>query len=108
MSIVYIVQEPANRNFTPAKKYGKLKSLVPDRVQVQISAAPVIRRLRGELKDFSNNDYLLLSGDPIIIGLAIVVAGENNMGRINVLKWDKQEKTYNPIEIDLYPKEGDK
>jgi hypothetical protein len=26
-------------------------------------------------------------------------------GRFNLLKWDRQEKTYYPVEINLFPKD---
>ena len=53
------------------------------------------------LKDFNDNDYLLLMGDPAIIALAGAVASDVNGGRFKILKWDRDEKKYYDIEIDL-------
>ena len=46
-------------------------------------------------------DYLLLIGDPAIIAVAAAAAAKINNGRFKVLKWDRDDKTYYDIEIDL-------
>ena len=50
----------------------------------------------------SFKDYLLLTGDPAIIGVACSIASDMTNGKYNVLKWDKQERRYYPIAINLY------
>ena len=60
--------------------------------------------LRRLLKNFNSNDYLLLSGDPSVIGLACAIASDINGGKFKLLKWDRQEKVYYPLEINLYEK----
>ena len=60
--------------------------------------------LRRLLKNYTSKDFLLLSGDPAIIGLACTIASDINSGRFNLLKWDRQEKVYYPLEINLYEK----
>jgi len=44
----------------------------------------------------------LLTGDPAIIGVACSIVSDITRGRFNLLKWDKQERKYYPIEINLY------
>jgi hypothetical protein len=44
---------------------------------------------------------LLLIGDPAIIALAGAIASKMNGGRFKVLKWDRDEKRYYDIEIDI-------
>ena len=41
-------------------------------------------------------------GDPAIIGIAFAVAASVNHGRVNLLKWDKIEKSYYPVKINLH------
>ena len=108
-SIVYVLQElPGTRigrpkfNIMGASKYGKLKVLLREDTQIILSPGPVIFELRRLLKDYSSNDYLLLSGDPSVIGLACAIASDINNGKVNVLKWDRQEKVYYPLEINLH------
>jgi len=40
-------------------------------------------------------------GDPAIIGIAFALAADANAGRINILKWDKMEKSYYPVRVSL-------
>ena len=101
---VFIVQEVSGRNVVPAKKYGDLKLLLPERTNLMLSTAPTVRKLRRELSDYNDEDYLLLMGDPAAIGLACAVAASTNQGRFKVLKWDRQEGLYYPVEIDLHQK----
>ena len=39
---------------------------------------------------------LLLYGDPAIIGVVCAVASDMTNGKLQLLKWDRQEKTYYP------------
>jgi len=57
-----------------------------------------------KLKDYKPRDYLLLTGDPAIIGVACSIVSDITHGKFNLLKWDKQERKYYPIEINLHEK----
>jgi len=109
--IVYVIQEiPGTRDGRPkinimgASKYGEFKFLLPELSQIIFSPGPLIFKLRKSLKDFTTEDYLLLTGDPAIIGVACSIVSDMTNGKYNLLKWDKQEKQYYPIEINLYEK----
>ena len=97
---VYVLQE-MGRNVRSAEKFGDLKVCLPDNRQMILSSGPLTFKLKQELKDFNDNDYLLLIGDPAIIAVAGAIASENNNGRFKVLKWDRNEMKYYDIEIDL-------
>jgi len=97
---VYVLQE-MGRNIRSAEKFGNLKICLPDNRQMILSSGPLTFKLKQELKDFNDNDYLLLIGDPAIIAVAGAIASENNNGRFKVLKWDRNEMKYYDIEIDL-------
>ena len=106
---VYVVQEIAGTregrpkfNIMGAAEYGKLVFLLDERSQMIFSPGPLIMKLKNLLKDFRPTDYLLLTGDPAIIGVVCSLVSDNTNGRYNLLKWDRQEKRYYPIEIDLY------
>ena len=106
---VYVVQEIAGTregrpkfNIMGAAEYGKLKFLLDERSQIIFSPGPLIFKLRSALRDFKSTDYLLLTGDPAIIGVTCSIVSEYTNGKFNLLKWDKQEKRYYPIEINLY------
>ena len=97
---VYVLQE-MGRNIRSAEKFGDLKVVLPDNKQIVLSSGPLTFKLKHALKDFNDNDYLLLMGDPAIIALAGAVASDVNGGKFKVLKWDRDEKRYYDIEIDL-------
>ena len=106
---VYVVQEIAGTregrpkfNIMGAAQYGNLKFLLDERSQIIFSPGPLIFKLRSALRNFKRTDYLLLTGDPAIIGVTCSIVSEYTNGRFNLLKWDKQEKRYYPIEINLY------
>lgn len=102
MSTVYVIQEVENRDFFPARKFGDLEVLLPTNAQVVLSATPTLRKLQRNLANFSDDDFILLSGDPIIMSLAMLVASEVNRGKVRTLKWDKREKDYYEVKIDLH------
>ena len=109
--IVYVLQElPGTSTGRPkfnimgALKYGKLKVLLKENTQIVLSPGPIIFELRRLLRDYTSKDYLLLSGDPSVIGIAVAIVSDINNGRFNLLKWDRQEKMYYPLEINLHEK----
>ncbi len=74
-------------------KYGQMTLLLPEG-NITLSTQPTVRRLRKLLKDFNDEDYLLLSGDPVAIGLACMVVGDINQGKAKLLKWENRESSY--------------
>ena len=99
---VFVVQEVPGRNILGARLYGDLKVLLPSNTNIVLSPGPTIRRLRSKLKEFNDSDYLLLMGDPAVIGLACVIASDINAGAYKVLKWDRIEKDYYAVDIDIH------
>ena len=108
---VYVIQEiPGTRagnpkiNILGAAEYGVFKFLLPEFSQIIFSPGPLIYKLRQSLKNYRPSDYLLLTGDPAIIGVACSIVSDITNGKYNLLKWDKQERKYYPITINLYEK----
>ena len=110
-STVYVIQEISGSkagapkiNIIGASQYGQFKFLLPEFSQMIFSPGPLIYKLRQGLKDYTSDDYLLLTGDPALIGVACSIVSDITNGKFNILKWDKQERQYYPIEINLYEK----
>jgi len=113
-SRVFVIQEIAGTkagnpkiNIMGASTYsssGKFNFLLPEFSQIIFSPGPLVYKLRQGLKDFTKEDYLLLTGDPAIIGVACSIVSDITNGKYNLLKWDKQERKYYPIAINLYEK----
>jgi hypothetical protein len=109
--IVYVLQElPGTKagapkiNIMSASKYGKFKFLLPEFSQIIFSPGPLIFKLRSLLRDYTVDDYLLLTGDPAIIGVACSIVSDMTGGKYSLLKWDKQDRIYYPIKINLHEK----
>ena len=108
---VYVIQEIAGTregkpkiNIMGAAEYGTFKFLLPELSQIIFLPGPLIFKLRKELANYRKKDYLLLTGDPAIIGVACSIVSDITNGKYNLLKWDKQERKYYSIEINLYEK----
>ncbi len=108
---VYVIQEIAGTtqgnpkiNIVGATEYGDVNFLLPEFSQIIFSPGPLVFKLRQGLKNFTEKDYLLLTGDPALIGVACSIVSDITNGKYNLLKWDKQEKKYYPIAINLYEK----
>tara|TARA_R100000908_G_C3714515_1_gene119826 strand:+ start:217 stop:564 length:348 start_codon:yes stop_codon:yes gene_type:complete len=110
---VYVIQDvPGSREGRPkiniigASEFGELKVLLPENSQIILSSGPLVFKLKKLLDKYTPEDYLLLTGDPAIIGVACSIVSDITNGKYKLLKWDKQERKYYPIEIDLYQKES--
>ena len=111
LRVVHVIQEiPGTKDGKPkiniigAAEFGSFKFLLPELSQIIFSPGPLIFKLRKALKNFKKEDYLLLTGDPAIIGVACSIVSDMTSGNYKLLKWDRQERKYYPIEINLYEK----
>ena len=110
-STVYVIQEIAGTrdgrpkiNIMGAAEFGTFKFLLPELSQIIFSPGPLIFKLRKGLQNYRPKDFLLLTGDPAIIGVACSIVSDMTNGKYKLLKWDKQERKYYPIEINLHEK----
>ena len=108
---VYVIQEIAGTgegrpkiNIIGAAEFGTFKFLLPELSQIIFSPGPLIFKLRKGLQNYSPSDFLLLTGDPAIIGVACSIVSDITNGKYQLLKWDKQERKYYSININLHEK----
>ena len=100
-----MVQQPApNINILSASDFGYLVICLPNREQAIYSTAPYTQKMQKNLQDFRKEDYLLAVGDPVIIGISTATVSNVTNGQFNMLKWDKREHRYYPLEVDMYQK----
>lgn len=107
---VFVVQEVMKRteqgqlrrafDVTPAAVYGDLNFLLGSDAS-PLNPAPVVFEMKSKLRDFSDDDVLLAVGDPINIGIAAAVAARANNGRVAMLKWDRETRSYIRIGFQL-------
>ena len=107
MSRVFVVQNQLHRvdaELVPKFDFESAKEFGPIHYLLNPSAKPfhpehVIYDLQQKLRDFSLTDYLLLIGNPALIGFAVAIAAQRNRGRVNLLQWSSGK--YVLISADL-------
>lgn len=87
-------------NISPAERFGKLQFILTPR---QTIARPeeVIAKMDLILRGYTDDDYLLLIGNPVLIGWATALAAAHNSGRVQLLVWSGKEKDYTPVKTRL-------
>ena len=113
MPKVYCVTEPITYrdgtpqplfDISPALKFGELEILAKHNHSM-LASVPMVRYFRERLRDFSDEDFILPVGDPVTIATVAAIAADINKGYFKILKWDKRQASYIPIEIDAWGKE---
>lgn len=98
---VYVIQEVPGRNLTSLGQWGTPKVCLAANVQVALVSEPTVRKLREQLKHFTDADFLVPIGDPAAIGIACALAAQYNNGRFKMLKWDRVDRRYYEVRINL-------
>lgn len=100
--VVYVIQDDTRRNFTSALDFGSLEPVLQaDEEANMLNMPSITAKIKRALQRMTPHDYLLLSGSPVSIGVAFMVAGELTGGRFKVLKWDNQERRYFALPVDV-------
>lgn len=109
---VFVVQRPRFRNpdrnyrwedkydLTPAEMFGDLIEIVEPDAQVG-DMDRITQSMVRNLQNFSDDDFIICIGNPIMIGMAIAQAADVNEGRVKCLQWRMKDRAYLPIQIDM-------
>jgi hypothetical protein len=115
MSKVYVVQKPLKVikdgsgavvdtiplfNLTPAMEFGELVVLF-DPGDVSLMPERVMSILHDKMVDFCDEDYILPTGDTVLVAAASMKASERNDGSFKILKWDRACRSYTELQYDL-------
>lgn len=101
MSTVYITQPAVHRdkdgvqfapNYDSAKHLGPLVRVIESRPLILDSNT--LASLNYRLRDFTIDDYLLLSGDPLACALCAIAASRATGGPVRMLRYDKRSGGY--------------
>lgn len=69
-------------------------------------ASELYHKMRAKLRDFCNDDFLVLLGNPALGAMATLIAGECNNGRVSILDWVRDARAYRIIDIDAHCQPG--
>lgn len=100
---VFVVQDDGLKNLLPALKYGSMEMLIVGRDHQLYNTTPLVEELNRKLATFTSSDYLLLVGDPAAIAICAAIAAQKTGGALQLLKWDRQERTYYALHVRLTP-----
>lgn len=114
-SRVYVVQEPIAKrhgrparrfSLAPAEAYGELRFVLDwsDTRGLGDSGGKVEReilwKIRRAMDDYTEDDYILMTGNWTAMALAVAIALEVTGGRVRCLQWDKDDG-YKVVVIDI-------
>jgi hypothetical protein len=99
---VYVVQNSARLNLTGLFKWDDDPTVIyPADQNIHFQASQSVTHAKHMLDGFSDIDYLVAIGDPAAIGICCAIAAERTHGIIPLLKWDRQERIYYPVKINV-------
>lgn len=113
-SRVFAVQQPTGRDpssgairptmdLTPASVFGELRFILRDwqnPFRDPTGTAGEVRRVLTE-ENFTEEDWLLLVGNPSLIGIVAAQATLLTGGTLRMLQWDRPRHRYRPLEAQL-------
>lgn len=107
---VYAVQCPLSRDekgqtidrydLLPAKEFGEVVRLLSPDAR-PFNPKPIIKELYEKLETFSDEDYLICIGNPILLSMAFSIACDINDGKVTLLQWHGYRQTYIPVVVDM-------
>ncbi len=113
---IFIVNEPLKKNpetgelermvnLRPAMDHGVLIFLLPPGPLPE-DPRSTLTALKAGLLDFTADDFLLLIGDPCAMAWAAAIAADKTDGHLKLLRWQRDQRRYDPVVVDLYDLEA--
>ena len=97
----FLVQENPTLDYSPLREHAHWPPIVVfGQGQVTLLPQSALAHARARLQGITEDDFLVLNGDPVMIGMCVALVQEL-LGRVRVLRWDRREKTYLPVDIDF-------
>jgi hypothetical protein len=103
MNKVWVVQENNYIDYSDAERFGEVNFITRDEIKPirgSLINESIMTRIDSTLEQFGEDDYLVLTGNPAVIGYAFHKAAER-CDVVNVLLWDKIGGRYRPLEMEI-------
>lgn len=88
-------------DLTPAEDYGEVRVILTPSANPFTSMDSIVEDLHNALREMQEGDYLLLVGNPAILGITAAIASEYTDGKLKLLQWSNRDKRYTPIVADI-------
>lgn len=92
---------PRFPSINKAESWGVLKFILSPSAH-PFNPEIVLGDMHEALSGFSDDDYLLLIGNPILIGMATTLAAYYNNGKVNFLQWSGKHQRYTMISAQIH------
>lgn len=115
MPRVFVVHNPNTVNavgrlqrkydLSDARRFGELVDVMQaqDNPFHEGGADRLVTKMHAALYDYQSEDYLLLIGSPVFIGMCVAIAADVTDGRVNLLQWNGTRRAYIPVVVnDLF------
>lgn len=96
--IVYIIQD-TGKDFLPAKEFGEIRIVFPKHIN-NMTYNEGMTHAFEVMRDFRDHDYVVPTGDPLLIGLVVAVAFTKSTNQFQLLKWNPVNHKYEVHQID--------
>jgi hypothetical protein len=113
MGCVFVVQEqfvydretgqniPRFPTITKAEEFGEIKFIL-DPPAHPFNQQSILGKFHEALSSFSDDDHLILVGNPILLGMATAIAAYYNQGRVKFLQWSPKGERYVLIPSEMF------
>jgi len=100
-SIVWVVQETPNNDYSPAEKYGELVFITSYEfrpIMGSPSSNSLLELIEQAAKKFRPaQDWLILTGNPIIMAYTFHLIFSKSTCGIRLLQWSRKRMEYHPV-----------
>lgn len=105
-SRVFITQENPNLNYLPAEQFGEIVFLTHHDYSVvrnSLRNEAVVEEIRTNLRNYDpKNDYIVISGSPVIAGIVFMILREKTE-EMNILRWSNRDHLYQHLVVSIKP-----
>lgn len=111
-SIVFVPQVPTgtrdgyvqpSMDLSPAEEFGRLQIILSEThnpLADPQTTAQIVEDLLHAFKP-TRSDWLLLVGNPILIGITTTLFARHTGGHLRLLQWNRGRRCYLPVELSL-------
>lgn len=92
---------PRFPSINKASVFGDLKHILSPSAH-PFNPENVLGDIHETLSGFSDDDLLLLIGNPVLIGMCVGVAAHYNDGRVRMLQWSGRHSRYTEISAKIF------
>jgi hypothetical protein len=99
MSNVWIVYEDKKRDYSAAEEFGEVK-VIYSSINRDFDPEAAIQHARRTLRNYEEDDFLVMSGDPALCSICVCVVAEK-FGVCKILSWSRDNLNYTQKVLDF-------